>query len=352
MFITYTYRIYPTRRQSTLLKEQIDICRRLYNYLLRQRKIAWHNNLEVPTLQEQKKQITFMRKTQTDAQLQLVHSQVLQAVAHKLHLHHSNYIKNRRKGIKTGPLRYKSKSRYNSMTFPQAYRGGCFIRPDGKLYVAKVGCIKIVQHRKMNGTVKTATIKQSTSGKWFVSFVVEKDNQLKAEKQQNASINTSKTIQLDETIEIPKFILSQYKKIKKHKITLNKRKEIATSDFTSHNKNSFRRKEKHYIKAKEKLANQKKDFIYKQTKTLLTNTTHLEINIMENITRDVMNPRAIIFRELLKTLEVKAAEAGLSITTNDFTTLGQQSIEDNIPINDTASVADTKTNIKKQQNTC
>lgn len=55
-----------------------------------------------------------------------------------------------------GYLRFQGKKRYNSFTYPQF----CFGLKDGKLILSKIGRLKIILHREIEGKIKTCTIKK------------------------------------------------------------------------------------------------------------------------------------------------------------------------------------------------
>ena len=46
MLRSFTYRLYPTKRQQRLLSEQLEELRWLWNTLLAERKIAWEERQE------------------------------------------------------------------------------------------------------------------------------------------------------------------------------------------------------------------------------------------------------------------------------------------------------------------
>ena len=57
------------------------------------------------------------------------------------------------------------------MTFPQI-PVGCALDAEAKrLVVSKVGRIKVELHRSLEGMPKTATIRHTATGKWFVTFI-------------------------------------------------------------------------------------------------------------------------------------------------------------------------------------
>jgi putative transposase len=80
-------------------------------------------------------------------------------------------------GQKPGYPRFKSRFRYDSMTFKQ-YQNSFDVIPGNKknkgtLVLAKLGPIKMVLHRPIKGTPKTAIVQRTPTGKWFVSISVE-----------------------------------------------------------------------------------------------------------------------------------------------------------------------------------
>jgi putative transposase len=75
------------------------------------------------------------------------------------------------RGEKAGYPRFKSRSRFDSYTFP-SYGDGCRIRDNAKLYCQGVGELKVKWHRPLQGTVKTVTLKRE-AGRWYVCFSVE-----------------------------------------------------------------------------------------------------------------------------------------------------------------------------------
>lgn len=74
-------------------------------------------------------------------------------------------------GLKAGFPRFKSRSRFRSITFP-AYGDGCRLLPSGKLKIQGAGHIKVKSHRLVEGTIKTVTVKREAD-RWFVCLSVE-----------------------------------------------------------------------------------------------------------------------------------------------------------------------------------
>jgi putative transposase len=67
--------------------------------------------------------------------------------------------------------RWKQFGRYDSITYPQYGNG---VRLDGdRLIVSKIGAVKLVLHRPVEGTPKTVTLSRSATGKWYACISCE-----------------------------------------------------------------------------------------------------------------------------------------------------------------------------------
>src|SRR5438067_13110234 len=92
-------------------------------------------------------------------------------------LFRSHFFRRVKLGQNPGYPRFKSRFRYDSMTFKQYQNSFAVLPADkrnrGTLVLAKVGHVKMVLHRPINGTPKTATVKRTPTGKWFVAISVE-----------------------------------------------------------------------------------------------------------------------------------------------------------------------------------
>src|SRR5207248_1309723 len=110
-------------------------------------------------------------------ELSEVPSQVLQDVVKRVDLAFDAFFQRVEQGQKPGYPRFKSRFRYASLTFKQ--HGNSFqLLPSSQkrratLVLAKLGHVKMVLHRAIKGTPKTAIVKRTPTGKWFVSISVE-----------------------------------------------------------------------------------------------------------------------------------------------------------------------------------
>ncbi len=147
----FQYRIYPTKKQETLLNETLNECRWLYNHLLEKRKEAYEQ--EGKSLSCYGQQATYPILKQERSSLNTVHSQVLQNVAVRIDLAFKAFFRRCKAGEKSGFPRFRGADRYDSFTYPQF---GFKINSQGKLALSGIGHVKIVLHRPMNRDLNAA----------------------------------------------------------------------------------------------------------------------------------------------------------------------------------------------------
>jgi putative transposase len=166
---TFQYRIYPTKKQERALEQGLDECRWLYSYFLEERKTAWEERQESVGLYDQLGELPKLKRERSS--LATVHSQVLQNVGVRIDLAFAAFFRRVRNGETPGYPRFRGKDRYDSFSFPQ-YGNGC--RLDGnQLYLSKIGTVRVVLHRPLEGAPKTVCIRRTATGKWYVTIACE-----------------------------------------------------------------------------------------------------------------------------------------------------------------------------------
>ena len=166
---TFHYRLYPTQEQQRLLLRQLEECRWLWNTLLAERKQAWEERQETLDYYAQKAELPGLKAAERPT-LQAVHSQVVQDVVLCLKKAFDAFLRRLRAGETPGYPRFRGRGRYDRLTFPQVPVGCALDAAAKRLVISKVGRIKVVLHRPLEGVPKTATIRRSATGKWFVSI--------------------------------------------------------------------------------------------------------------------------------------------------------------------------------------
>jgi putative transposase len=168
MRLTYKYRLYPTRRQAALLEWTLDCCRELYNAALQERREAWRMNRVRINFAAQSEQLPEVKRERPE--FAGVYAQVLQDALRRVDKTYKAFFARVQRGAKPGFPRFKPSSRYDSFTYPQ--QG--FSLQDSKLYLSKIGRLKVKLHRPLEGRVKTLTIKRD-AGRWYACFSVESE---------------------------------------------------------------------------------------------------------------------------------------------------------------------------------
>jgi putative transposase len=161
----YKYRIYPTKKQQRLLHEQLALCAELYNAALQERRDAYRMCGKSITYPQQAAQLPAIKALRPE--YEAIYSQVLQDVLRRVDKAFKAFFHRVTAGLTPGYPRYKPRYRYGSLTYPQS---GFGIDEQDKLSLAKIGHLKLVQHRPFKGVVKTCTITRSATGKWYTSF--------------------------------------------------------------------------------------------------------------------------------------------------------------------------------------
>jgi len=282
----YRYRIYPNREQEEKLTKTLNTCRILYNNMLAERRDKYRNDGKSPSYYMQKRGLVDAKNT--NPHLQNVHSQVLQDVALRIDRTFDAFFDRARKkkeGRWTGKVgypRFKGRNRYDSFTYPQ-YGNGCKITY-GKLFLSKIGSIRIVQHRPIEGTVKTCTIRRDVD-RWYACFSVEipvtvvETRHPKNPVGVDVGLESLITLSNGEKIEPPRYLRKMQKRLRREQRRLSRKKK------GSNNRDKQRIR---VARAHRKVREQRTDFNHKLSHTLVNRFDliafeHLSIrNMLQN----------------------------------------------------------------------
>ncbi len=171
---TFQYRLYPTKQQQTRLNEWLTLCCEIYNAALQERRDAYRLAGVSLSYAQQCAELPGCKEVRPE--LSELNSQVLQDALKRVDRAFENFYRRCAAGDKSGYPRFRSRLRYTSLTFKQY--GNSFSLQRGKkqrgtLILSKLGHLKMVIHRPITGLPKTATVKRTPTGKWFVSICVE-----------------------------------------------------------------------------------------------------------------------------------------------------------------------------------
>ncbi|BCM89243.1 hypothetical protein IAD21_01088 [Abditibacteriota bacterium] len=159
-------RLLPTKAQETVLQTTLETCRLLYNRLLGWRKDAYEQTGTSPSRYEQTNALPPWKED--NEYLRRVHSQVIQEVVQRVDRSFQNFFRRVKAGGTPGYPRFKGRGHYDSFTFPQSG----FELQSGTVKLSKIGTVKAVVHRHIEGRIKTCTLRRQ-NGKWFACFAIE-----------------------------------------------------------------------------------------------------------------------------------------------------------------------------------
>lgn len=307
----YKYRIYPTEEQRVLIHKHIGCSRWVYNYGLDLKTKSYQVYGKGISRFDIQRTLPELKKSNETSWLKEVNSQTLQASLEHLDKAYTRFFKE-----KKGFPKFKSKKNpKKSFTVPQStsvdFEKGVVSIPKFKQP------IKTKFHRRFDGLVKTSTISVTTTGKYYISILVElADNPIKQKPICESKavgidlgIKTFATLSDGTEIENPKYLRKSLCKIKRAQRNLSKKQKGSSNSEKARCK---------LATLHERVSNKRQDFLHKTTHHLVSNydTICLETLTASNMIKNhkLAQPLSDIaigrFNEIL---EYKAVERGVNI---------------------------------------
>jgi putative transposase len=318
---SYRFKLYPTKKQESLLFSQIFVCKNLYNKFLELNKENYNKTKKFYSCFDLNKLIKSLDSSTLN--LKIVNSQVLQNVSKRVSKNIFSFLKRKKTDKSVGFPRFKSiKKSHGSFTFPSL--SGWKLDPKTKtLNLNKIGCaVNVKLHREIIGKIKTCSINVNSLGEWYVSFSVDSPNQnqpldlnkVKKKDLIGIDLGVSKFAVLSDDSEIqnPRFLREIEKK--KNKIS----SQLSKARNKKDNK-TFKKKIKVLRKINKKLHNRTENFLH-QTSFCLINKTEYKVFGVEKLNVKNMlgkapkvlskNIQAVSMSKFLTMMKYKAEKAG------------------------------------------
>ena len=252
MFKALKYRLYPSASQKELIHKHIGSCRFIYNLALETKTSAYIGNKANLSRYDLQKQMVDLKKE--CGWLKDVNSQSLQVALLNLDTAYSKFFKG------AGFPKFKSKHKgRQSFSVPQNV-----IVENNLLIVPKFKeGIDIVLHREIEGTIKSATISVSPTGKYFASILVN----TKIENPVKALINEETTVGVD--LGIKDFAVTSNGEVFENPKHLRKAQAKLKYVQRKYSKNMGKRTKKRLAVLHEKVVNRRNDFLHKVSTRLI-----------------------------------------------------------------------------------
>jgi len=259
MLKAYKYRLIPNAEQKEAFLKHIGACRFVYNRSLEQKITVYETDKKTLTrfnlnnmLPDLKKEFVWLKD---------VNSQSLQLTNKNLDSAFKRFFRE-----KKGFPRFKSrKNPVQSFGVPQNYKVDF---DNNRIKLPKIGWIKTKLSRLFEGILKTATVSMTTTGKFFISILVEDGR----ETPKKEPFGYDSTIGLDvgikdfvtmsdgTKVDNPKFLKSSLQRLKVLQRRVSRKKKGSSN----------RDKAKYQVaKQHEKITNRRKDFLHKLTTKLV-----------------------------------------------------------------------------------
>ena len=252
MLKAYKYRIYPTKEQEIQLNKTFGCTRFIYNQMLADRIKSYEENkdldikiIKYSTPAQYKKEYEWLKEVDS---LALANAQMNLDKAYK------NFFRDKSVGFP----KFKSK-KDNHKSYTTNNQNGTIYIENNRIKIPKLkSMIKIKQHREFVGLIKSCTISQNPSGKYYISMLVNTENiqlpKLDTKVGIDLGIKEFAITSDGEMFSNPKWLKKSEKRLRKLQ------KDLSRKQKGSNNRRKDRLK---VAKLHEKISNQRKDYLHK-----------------------------------------------------------------------------------------
>ena len=263
MLKAYKYAILPTEEQKQQLAKFFGSCRFVYNLGLETKLQAWATARKHLTCIDLANQMKELKDTEAEW-LHECPSQTLQMALRNLDNAYTQFFKG------GGFPKFKSKHRKQSIQFPQGVKTDF---ENSTIFLPKLKNVTCIFHRQFKGEIKTVTVSKTSTGKYFVSILVENQKQLPKKRPVrekttvgiDVGIKSFATLSDGTTFDNPKHLRSNLKRLRMEQRKLSRRFKKGAKEQSK----SYQKQKLVVAKLHEHIKNQREDYLHKASTQII-----------------------------------------------------------------------------------
>lgn len=267
----YKFRLYPTKEQEIFFAKSFGCVRKVYNLMLDDRikayeevKNGYSKTMNFPTPAKYKEEFPFLKEVDS---LALANAQLNLDKAYK------NFFRNKSVGFP----RFKSKKN-PVQSYTTNNQNGTVALVDNKfIKVPKLkSLVRVKLHRQPKGLIKSATISQNSSGKYYVSLLC-KEEIIELPKTNSAigidlGITNFAILSNGEKVDNNRFTSKMESKLKREQRKLSRRALLAKQKgINLFEAKNYQKQKRKVARLHEKVMNQRTDFLNKLSTEIIKN---------------------------------------------------------------------------------
>jgi putative transposase len=271
---TYRYRLNPTVAQETVFNQFAGARRFVWNWALQRKKSHYQQTGETLSYHHLAGELTRLKQQPETAWLREMDSQSLQQALRDLDSAYQHFFRRVKRGEKKkGFPKYQTRKKDTPrFRIPQRVS-----LTEDALSVPKLGLIRAVVHRPLNGVTKSATFKREPDGHWYVCLVVEQQAALRTERPVRTHVGVDVGLKslavcsTGQTVANPRWYRTQSRKLRRAQQALSRKVP------GSRNRGKARLV---VARLHQKIKNQRADFLHKLSTELVR---HFDLVSIEDL---------------------------------------------------------------------